>query len=230
MAGAHRRDLLRRPGHLPRDPADRRDQLGHRVLGGLPIRQDRRIHRAAPPALQDPGLLHDLAHRVVDPVRALRLRDPVPPVHQRGGIKPLVIDRQPASHLPPNIEPDRLGGLPVRIIMQGLQRQDRGHPGGRQRWPAHPQRREQVRIIGVGEHDRPGSCQEREHAPRRDQVPGQHLSVQKLPVHPLETLHGTIIPGHRTPSRQTLHGLRPFQQAPREASPRTAEFRGSGLA
>jgi hypothetical protein len=44
--------------------------------------------------------------------------------------------------------------------------------------------------------------QEREHAARRDQVPGQRGRVQKLPVCPLETLHEKIIPDLRTPSRQ----------------------------
>jgi hypothetical protein len=35
--------------------------------------------------------------------------------------------------------------------------------------------------------------QEREHAARRDQVPGQRRGVGQLPVHQLETLHETII-------------------------------------
>ena len=35
----------------------------------------------------------------------------------------------------------------------------------------------------------------------RDQVPGQHLSVGRLPVHPLETLHEAIVPVNRTLSR-----------------------------
>jgi hypothetical protein len=55
--------------------------------------------------------------------------------------------------------------------------------------------------------------QEREHAACRDQVPGQQLGVGKLPVHPLEALHETIIPEHRTPSRQTCRELPTFSAA-----------------
>ena len=77
--------------------------------------------------------------------------------------------------------------------MQRLQRHHRGHLGGRQRRPAHPGRGEQVRVIGVGEHLGPVRGQEREHAARRDQVPGQRRGVQRLPVRPLETLHRNII-------------------------------------
>jgi len=92
--------------------------------------------------------------------------------------------------------------------MQRLQRQHRGHPGSRQRRPA--ERGEQVGVISVREHLRPVRGQEREHAPRRDQVPGQQLSVGELPGHPLETLHEPIIPAHRTQSRQTRQEQRSF--------------------
>jgi hypothetical protein len=44
--------------------------------------------------------------------------------------------------------------------------------------------------------------QEREHAPRRDQVPRQRPDVRELPVHPLAPLHNPILPGHRTHCRQ----------------------------
>jgi hypothetical protein len=52
--------------------------------------------------------------------------------------------------------------------------------------------------------------QEREHAARRDQVPGQRRGIQQLPVCPLETLHEDIVPGNRTSSRQTRLYLPPF--------------------
>jgi hypothetical protein len=78
--------------------------------------------------------------------------------------------------------------------MQRLQGQHRRHPGGRQRRPAKARRGEQVRVITVGEHLGPVRGQEREHAARRDQVPGQHLGVQKLPAHPLESLHENNYP------------------------------------
>src|SRR5262249_60248480 len=52
-----------------------------------------------------------------------------------------------------------------------------------------PRRGEQVRVIGIREPPGPVPGQEREHAARRDQVPGQRRRVQELPVHPLVTLH-----------------------------------------
>ena len=57
LKGFQIRDLLCRAGHLPSHPADRRNQLDDRVLGGHRIGQDRRVHRPAPPALQHPGKL-----------------------------------------------------------------------------------------------------------------------------------------------------------------------------
>jgi hypothetical protein len=147
-----------------------------------------------PPAPHDPGLLRHLADRVADPVRPLRLRQPFPPVHQRGRIKPRVIQRRADGHLPPHVELHRLGGLPVRIVMQHLQGQHRGHLRSRQRRPAHPRRGEQVRVISVGEHLGPVRGQEREHAARRDQMPGQRRRVRQLPVCPLETLHDRHCP------------------------------------
>ena len=97
VAGAHGRDLLRRTGHGPRHPPHRGDQLGDRVLGGHRIGQDRRVHRPAPSALEDPGLLDHLLDRVVDPVRPCRLRDPLAPVHQGGRVEPRVIQRSRRS-------------------------------------------------------------------------------------------------------------------------------------
>ena len=108
MAGAHRRDLLRRAGHLPGHLADRGRQLGHGVLGGHRVSQDGGIHRPAAPAPQHPRLLHDRAHRVADPVRPRRPGDPVPPVHQRRRADPRIIQRRADRHLPPHIEPGRL--------------------------------------------------------------------------------------------------------------------------
>ena len=77
--------------------------------------------------------------------------------------------------------------------MQRLQRHDRRHPRGRQQRPAHTRRGEQVGVPGVGEQLGAVRGQEREHAARRDQVPGHRLRVGRLPVHLLETLHEIII-------------------------------------
>ena len=76
--------------------------------------------------------------------------DPLTPVHQARRVEPLIQQRQPARHLPPQIAPDRLGALPVRQLVQRLQRQHRGHPGRRQRRATD--RGEQIRVLLVGEH------------------------------------------------------------------------------
>jgi hypothetical protein len=75
--------------------------------------------------------------------------------------------------------------------------------------------------------------QEREHAPRRHQMPHQRTSIQQLPVHPFSALHVTIIPGHRTHCRRTrqpgpalfraLLGLRGRRRAVRD-NPRQAWY------
>ena len=70
------------PGH----PADRRDQLGDRVLGGHRIGHDRRVHRPAAP-LQDPGLPDHLLDRV-GPVWPPGPGQPLTPVHQSGRVEP----------------------------------------------------------------------------------------------------------------------------------------------
>ena len=54
--------------------------------------------------------------------------------------------------------------------------------------------------------------QEREHAPRRDQVPGRRPTSGA--VHPLEPLHELILSGNRTHCRQPCRPLTPFQQSP----------------
>jgi len=197
------------PGLGDHHPADRRRPVRARLVGC----QDRRIHR--PPARQHPGLLHDLAYRVVDPVRPLGPGKPPPPVHQRRRVEARLVDRQPAGHLPPHIEtgPPRRSPGPNSHTAPARP----GSPPSA--WPAAtagppPAGRTSPRNPRRGT-PRPGARPGTRHAARRHQMPGQHLRVQKLPVCPLETLHETITPGHRAPSRQTHHYLGPFQQAPR---------------
>jgi hypothetical protein len=110
--------------------------------------------------------------------------------------------------------------------MQRLQGQHRGHLRGRQRRPAHPRRGEQVRIVRIRENLAPVRGEEREHAARRDQVPGQRRRVQELPVRPA-----------RNPARQTLSqrhhrwklndsDLRNFDVLPAKVA---AQYPGSGI-
>ena len=212
VAGAQLRDLRCGSRHHPGHPADRGNQLGDGVLGRHRIRQDRGVHRPAAPALQHPGLRDYPRDRLIDPVRALRARQPPPPVHQSGGIEARVIQREPARRLPPQVTPGRLGRLGVGIVMQHLQDHDRGHHARRDRRPALP-RREQVREILITEQVLPVRGQEREHAPRRHQTPDQRPSIQQLPVRTLFALHLEIISDDRTHCRQTCC-CRPLYSGP----------------
>jgi hypothetical protein len=94
--------------------------------------------------------------------------------------------------------------------MQRLQRHHRCHLRGRDRRPSLAGRGEQVRVILIREHFGPVCGPEREHAARRDQIPRQRRRVQELPACPLKTLHGPIVPGHRTQSRQIHRYLATF--------------------
>ncbi len=63
-------------------------------------------------------------------------RSRLPPHRQRRRVEPLMVDRQPARHLPPQIAAHRLHRLPVREVLQRLQHQHRGDHLGRHRRPA----------------------------------------------------------------------------------------------
>src|SRR5665647_2517308 len=81
VPGQTREDL---PGGRNQGPdaADLRDQLGHGVLAGDRVVQDRGVQRATLPAGQHPGGRDDLGDRLEDPVRTITGRDPPPPVRQ----------------------------------------------------------------------------------------------------------------------------------------------------
>ena len=203
VAGAQLRDLPRRPRHHPGYPADRGDQLGDRVLRRHRIRQDRRVHRTATPALQHPRLPDHLRDRLADPVRAIRLRQPPPPVHQSGGIKPAMIQREPARRLPPQITPGRLRRLGVGVIMQHLQHHHRRDHARRHRRPPRP-RREQVREVLLGEQLPRCAARNANMLPSGTRCPTSACASSNCRS-ARSALHETIIPGHRTHCRQTRH-------------------------
>jgi hypothetical protein len=124
-------------GDQPADPADRRDQLGDRVLGGDRVGQDGGVQHPPTSTPQHPGGLHHLADRLEEPPRPSRGLQPRPPVHQHGGVEPLVVQAQPAGDLPGDIAPQRADRLPVRQALQRLQHHHCGdHLGGHRRMPA----------------------------------------------------------------------------------------------
>ena len=211
MPGAHRRDLLRRAGHLPRHPPDRRDQLGDGVLGGHRIGQDRGVHRPAPPALQDPGLLDHLPDRVVDPVRPRRLRDPVAastpartdrtPDHPAARRSPPSTARRtgpprrspgPNSHAAPARSAPRPSAWPAATAGPP----PAGRTGPRNRHPGTPR-------PGA----RPGTRTCCPPGPGARPAPQRPVSCRSIRSKPCMT---DIVPGHRTPSRQTRPDLLAF--------------------
>ena len=99
-----------------------------------------------------------------------RLRQAPPPVHQLRGIKPPMVQREPARRLPPQVAAGRLRGLRTGVIAQHLQHHHRGHHTRRDRRPALP-RREQVREVLITEQFLAVRGQEREHASRRHRCP-----------------------------------------------------------
>jgi len=119
------------PWHQPAHPADRRDQLADRVLGGDRVLQEGGVQHPPAPPLEHPGRLDHLADGVKDPPRPLRGPQARPPVHQHRGVEALVIQAQPAGDLPGDVAPQRADGLPVAETLQGLQHHHRGdHLGG----------------------------------------------------------------------------------------------------
>ena len=178
---AHPGDHLAGPGHHPRHLADRRHQLGDRVLGGHRVVEHRRIHAPLAPPAQDPRLGDHLRDRVEHPVRPVRGGDPPAPVDQRGRVEAHLQQRPAAGHLPPDVILQRVRGLRVGQVIQLLEHQHAPDQAGRQRWPAG-RRGEQVGDELIGEQLRAVRGQEREHAARLDQVPGHIARVPKITI------------------------------------------------
>lgn len=69
-------------GHFADHPADRGDQLGHCVLGGHRVVQDRGVQRPAGLAVQHTSGIDHLADRVEEPVRTCGAGQSAPEVGQ----------------------------------------------------------------------------------------------------------------------------------------------------
>ena len=164
-------------GDLTADPADRRDQLRHRVLGSHRVIEHHRIQRPHRLATQHPGRSDHRPHRLKDPVRAIGGRQPPPPVRQRRRMEPLMIQRQPARDLPPQVAAHRRDRVPIRQIMKRLQHQHRRRDLTRQARPAR-HAREQVREQLRREHLTTVPGQKGENAAVGDQMPHQRRRVQ----------------------------------------------------
>jgi hypothetical protein len=202
MRVAARRHHLAGAGDLTAYPPHSGNQLGHRVLGGHRVIEHRRVEGPAGLALQHAGLIHDGPDRLEDPLRPARKAQPVTPHRQRGRVEPLVVDRQPTGHLPPDVAAQRVHRFGIGPVLQGLQHQHRRDHISRHRRPPPP-RREKIGEQPVREHLAPMLGQERVHTARRHQMPHQRSSVQQLPIQIRSTLHPPIIdqtrsqPAHR---------------------------------
>ena len=190
MSGHHnRRGSLHGAAH----PANHRHQLRHRVLRRHRVVQQRRIQRPAGLAPQHASIGHDPANRFEDPLRAITITQPTPPIRQHRRMEPLIIQRQPRSHLPTQISAQRLRRLPIRQTLQRLQHQHRRHHLSGHRQPA-PTRTEQIGEQLIGKHPPPVISQKPVHRTSRNQMPDHRLSVQQLPIQQRHALHATSLP------------------------------------
>ncbi len=187
----HESDLGRAGNGAP-DTADRRDELGDRVLGGHGVVEEGRVERAARPAFQDTGGRHHVAHGVENAFGPLRGAQARPPIGEHAVVEALVVEGQPAGHLPADAVPQSRGRLTVREPLESLEHHDRSHHVGRDRGPATP-RREEVGEHLVGEQLLAVVGQERLDRSFWHQLAAQSRSVEKLTVGIALPLHLPIL-------------------------------------
>jgi hypothetical protein len=202
-------------GHFPAHPADRGDQLSHRVLRGDRVIQHGRVQHPPGLAPQHAGLGDDLLDRIEDPVRPTAGSKPTTPIGQRRRVKRLRRHRQPTRRFPPQIERDRLHGLAIGQVVQRLQRDHRSH---HIRWHTRtaPPRWEQVSEQRIREQHTAMLSQEREHTARLQQMPRHRLHIQQLPLRLRTTLHTNTIPNQQNQQVDRPAGF--IQRSPRRRS------------
>ena len=103
VMGDQRQRLGRRD--QPADPADLGDQLHDRVLTGHRVIEHRRVQRPAGLAGQHVRRVDHLAHRVEDPLRAIRGPQLVAPQRQHRRMEPLIGQRPARRDLPRDRRP-----------------------------------------------------------------------------------------------------------------------------
>jgi hypothetical protein len=83
----------------PTHPTDGPNQLGHRVLGGDRVVQQRGVQRPPLPPSQDPSLSDHHPDRLEDPLGPVGGPKPAAPQGQHRGVKALIGQAQPAGDL-----------------------------------------------------------------------------------------------------------------------------------
>ena len=171
-----------------------------------------------PPHRQRPRLTRRDQHRVKDPPRLLRGRQPGPHPHQHRVAEPPAVDIEaPAREPPTQIELESRDRLTIRQPEPALQHHHaRHHP---RRHAAPPPRAEQIIEHRIGEQPAPLALQHREHRLRRQALahergPLEQISLTRLHTH----RHGTNLPARpndihvilphqpaRTPQKNTSH-------------------------
>ena len=187
------------------------DQLGHGVLGGHGVVEQGRVEGPAGLALQDPGGIDHRAHGVEDPLRTLGRAQPGPPIGEHRVVEALVVECQPAGHLPADPVPQRPSRVAVGEPLEGLEDHDRGHHVGGDR-RSTTTRGEQVLEHLVGEQIMAVIGQEGLDASIWDELAAQSGRVEQLTVGIAMSLHPPILDDRGSNREHSSRDL--FQQSP----------------
>jgi hypothetical protein len=183
------------PARARNDPAnatDRADELGDRVLGRDGVVEQRRVERPTGLAHEDAGRLDHRAHRLEDPLGALRVAQPRSPVGEDRVVETRLIEGETTGHLPADPVGQGPGGVAIRKTLEGLQDHDRGDRVGRDRGAA-ALGKEQVFEHLVGKQFMTMIGQERLDASLRHELSTERRRVKQFTIGFAESLHVTIL-------------------------------------
>jgi hypothetical protein len=166
-------------GHQPAHPPNRRDQLGDGVLGGHGVVEQGRVQRPLPAVGKQAGGCNDLVDGVLDALGTPALADAGAPVGEDAVVHAGVIQWQARGHLPSDVAAERIGGLAVRQVLEGLQHHCRGHHLARNRRPPSA-RGEQIGEHLVGEQPAALVGQDGVHRSVGHQLAAQRCGVEQL--------------------------------------------------
>ena len=164
-----------------------------------------------PPLRQRPRRAGRVQHRVEDPPRLLRGRQPGPHPHQHRVAEPPAVDVEaPAREPPAQIELESRDRLTIRQPEPALQHHHSSHHPRRHTAP--PPRAEQIIEHRLSEQPAPLALQHREHRLRRQPLthergPLEQISLTRLHTH----RHGTNLPARPN----NIHAILPKPTGPK---------------